>query len=76
VEDELEEPQEVEISGPLSALSGTCPDVSFTVQGRPVRANSRTVFERLSCATLRNGLAVEVKGTEQPDGFVLAARIK
>jgi hypothetical protein len=75
VEDELEE-QEVEISGTLSGLSGTCPDVSFIVQGRPVHANRGTVFESLSCAAVRDGLAVEVKGAAQPDGSVLALRIK
>jgi len=76
VEDELEERQEVEITGTLSALSGTCPDVSFTVRGRTVRANRATEFEHLSCAALRDGLVVEVKGTAQPDGSVLARRIE
>ena len=76
VEDELEEPQEVEITGALSVLSGTCPDVGFSVQGRPVRANRATAFEGISCATLQNGLTVEVKGTAQSDGSVMARRIK
>ncbi len=76
VEDELEEEREVEITGALSALSGTCPDVSFSVRQRVVRANGSTVFERVSCAALRNGVAVEVKGAAQMDGSVLASRIK
>ncbi len=76
VEDELEERQEVEITGALSLLSGICPNVSFSLRGRAVRADSSTAFERVSCAALRNGVVVEVKGAAQLDGSVLASRIK
>lgn len=67
---------EVEITGSLSALAGTCPNLTFSVRSQAVRTNASTRFENIACTGLRNGLAIEVKGGVQPDRSVLATRIR
>ncbi len=67
---------EVEITGPLSGLAGTCPNLTFSVRSLSVRINASTRFENIACTGLRNGIAIEVKGGAQPDRSVLATRIK
>ncbi len=67
---------EVEFTGSLSGLAGTCPNLTFSVRSQSVRTNGSTRFENIACTGLRNGVAIEVKGVAQPDRSVLAARIK
>jgi hypothetical protein len=56
-------------------LSGTCPTVSFTVMATVVKTSAATRFAGLTCGTLTNGTTVEVGGTQQPDGSVLALKV-
>jgi hypothetical protein len=73
-DDEIrDEPNEVE--GTVSALSGTCPALTFTVGTRVVRTGSATVFDD-RCADVVNGVRVEVKGTRMNDGTFTAARVE
>ena len=51
-----------EVGGTVSALSGTCPAVSFVVAGTTVMTSATTKFEDGSCGGLRNDLRVEVQG--------------
>jgi hypothetical protein len=67
---------EVEITGSLSALAGTCPNLTFSVRSQSVRTNGSTRFENISCPGLRNGMAIEVKGSAQTDRSVLATRVR
>jgi len=55
------------LSGAVSALSGTCPAVSFFVAGTKVVTSASTKFEDGSCAGLRNDVRVEVDGTRVGD---------
>jgi hypothetical protein len=67
----------VELNGPVASLTaGGCPAVSFVVQGTRVATNSATVFDDITCATLANGVQVEVEGQRQADASVLASRIE
>jgi hypothetical protein len=66
---------EVRVDGTVSGLGGACPDRTFTVAGTAIVTNSATRFEDGTCGTLQNGTWVEVRGTRQPNGTVLAARI-
>ena len=67
----------VELNGPVASLNGSgCPAVSFSVQGTRVTTNSTTVFDDITCATLANGVQVEVEGPRQADGSVLASRVE
>jgi hypothetical protein len=67
-----------EITGVVSGLSGTCPALSFTVTpksltsmetvtttSRSVTTGAATEFRDTTCAALKNGDAVYVKGTAQ-----------
>ena len=63
------------VSGVLSGLGGACPARTFTVSGTKVTTNSSTQYDDISCATLANGTPVEVKGTRQLDGSVVATEV-
>jgi hypothetical protein len=64
-----------EVRGTVSALSGTCPALTFIVNTRLVRTGSATVFDD-RCTDLRDGARVEVKGTRANDGTFTAARVE
>ena len=67
---------EFEIEGSLGGLKGSCPSLSFAVNGFSVLTNSSTVFEGGACSTLKSGDKVTVKGLRQADGSVIATRVK
>lgn len=67
--------QEVEFTGTVSGLGGTCPALTFAAAGRSVTTTSSTEF-RTECSAVHNGLNVEVKGTATGNGPVTATRIK
>jgi Domain of unknown function (DUF5666) len=67
---------EFEIEGSVGGLKGTCPAVTFGVNGFSITANAATVFEGSACSALKSGSKVTVKGTKQADGSVVATRIK
>jgi hypothetical protein len=67
---------EVEIQGAAGGVSGTCPSLSFTVNGYSVQTNATTAFEGIACAAVRSGTKVTVQGTSQADNSILAVRIK
>lgn len=62
----------VEIEGSVGGLKGTCPAVSFGINGVDVVTNASTAFTP-ACADLRNGSKVRVQGVRQANGAVLAA---
>ena len=70
------EPPVSEITGMVSLLSGTCPAMSFTVGTRRVTTAAATRFKGGACAALKNGKRVEVKGTPQSDGTLLATVVE
>ena len=65
-----------ELEGAVSALGGTCPSITFTVQNTKVSTNNATAFADGTCSTVQNGTKVEVKGNKQNDGSVLATRVE
>ncbi len=66
----------VTLEGAVGALSGTCPTLTFRVSGTAVTTNASTQFEGGGCNAVRNGAKVEVTGTRQADGSVLASKVK
>ena len=58
----------------MTGLSGSCPNVQFTLNGRTILANEQTAFKG-GCRALRNGSQVEVKGMLMSDGTVRAEKI-
>jgi hypothetical protein len=52
----------IELRGLVSNLSGSCPAITFTVNGQSVTTSAATVFEDGTCGSVQNGTRVEVKG--------------
>lgn len=63
------------VSGTLSGLGGACPARTFTVSGTKVTTNSSTTFSGVSCSSLANGTKVDVEGTKQADGSLVATEV-
>ena len=69
-------PTPVTVTGTVSASTGTCPAVTFTVQSTKVTVNSATTYPQTSCAdATKNTASVKVTGTKQSDGSVLATSV-
>ena len=64
-----------ELKGLVSALTGTCPTLTFTVVGIKVVTNSATKFDD-PCQQIANGRRVEVEGTRQTDGSIVATKVE
>ena len=69
---------EVELKGAVAALSpaANCPVVTFTIGATNVTTSAATVFDDVTCATLANAAIVEVEGTRQADGSILATKVE
>jgi len=67
---------EGEVSGPLTASTGTCPALTLTVGTTMVKTTAATVFDDVTCSALRVGTVIEAKGTKQSDGSLLASRLE
>jgi len=63
------------IFGTIAGLTGTCPAVSMTLSGTPVKTTSATTFTNGACTDLKNGSGVYAVGTKQSDGTLLASQI-
>jgi hypothetical protein len=69
-------PTPVTLSGTVSGSTGTCPSVTFTVQSTKVTVNNVTTYPQTSCAdATKNNASVNVTGTKQSDGSVLATSV-
>ena len=74
-EDDDNDNVEDELTGTVSNLTGTCPTLTFTMNGTTVRTNSATDFD-VACGQIANGTRIEVEGTRQFDGSLLAAEVE
>ena len=63
-------------SGAVSEAGGTCPEKTFKLGTTKARTASTTKFEGVSCTALTNGANVEVRGSTQSDGVLLASTIE
>lgn len=68
--------QLTERKGLVSGLTGTCPDLTFTIGTTKVTTSGSTYFKEGACAAVQNGVEVEVKGQPQSDGSIVAMQIK
>jgi hypothetical protein len=65
---------DVEIRGEVENLKGTCPNLSFTIDGEKITTSSKTEFDDGSCESIRNGMRVEVEG-HLKDGKLVAHEV-
>lgn len=67
----------VKLEGAISsAITGACPAISFTVGSTSVTTNASTKFDDITCTSLKRGDQVEVEGTSQANGSVLATKVE
>jgi hypothetical protein len=62
----------VQLEGPVSGLTGTCPSLTFKISGTTVTTIASTKTDP-GCAQVVNGAAVAVSGVRQSDGSVTAS---
>jgi hypothetical protein len=67
---------EVEVDGTIATKGGACPALSLTIGSTKVATDASTSFKGASCTALALGTKVEVKGSKQADGSVVASRIQ
>ena len=74
---------DAKIEGTISGLTGTCPALTFNVVSGTttttttnVTTNDLTKFDDVLCTGLANDQIVEVKGTTQTDGSILATKVE
>ena len=67
--------REVQISGAVSRVTGSCPAVRFLLGRVTVQTDRATAFVGGTCATLANGVAAVVKGSRQRDGSLAALAV-
>lgn len=78
---------EVGTAGDTSHISGSCPSVTFVVEGPPPRevspaarttvfTSGRTEFQEGSCTDVRDGSRVEVTGVLDSQGRLAASRVQ
>jgi Domain of unknown function (DUF5666)/Putative binding domain, N-terminal len=65
----------ITLRGAVNGLTGTCPTVTFTVEGRTVSTSDSTNFKGGNCAKLENGETVSVRGLPTLEGTVNATEI-
>jgi hypothetical protein len=65
----------IELDGRVGSLTGSCPNLSFSVRGRQVQTTSQTRFDDGNCRDMRNGVDVEVDGDLYSDGTVRARQV-
>jgi len=53
-----------------------CPAITFTINGVSVTTGGSTDFDDGPCSGGQNGIKVEVKGSRQPDGSVVAREVE
>jgi Domain of unknown function (DUF5666) len=73
---QLENAQGIDRRGALAGLSGTCPSVSFSINGTRFFTNATTEFKDRACSDLTNSQSTRADGHLQSDGRVLAERVR
>lgn len=67
----------VNVNGAItSAVTGSCPAISFVVGGYTVETDKTTDFQKAACSTVAKGTSVHVKGDVQQSGHVLATWVQ
>ena len=65
-----------EVSGPVTASTGSCPALTLTVRTTIVKTTALTAFHDVACNAVQVGTRIEAKGTKQSDGSLLASRLE
>jgi hypothetical protein len=74
-DDEDDEDDDRELKGTVSGLTGTCPVLTFVLNGTTVITNNATKFED-NCGAVRNGRRAKAVGVRQANGQLLATKVE
>ena len=66
----------IEVEGFVTDMTGLAPDISFVVKGHIVQVNADTIFEKGSVDNIKPNTKVEVKGTVDANGVLVADEIE
>jgi hypothetical protein len=69
----------IELDGEVGQVTGTCPALTFVLDGRTVYTTADTRYSRGSCGRLGGSddeIEVEIEGTLMSDGRVRADRVR
>ena len=64
------------VGGVVSALSGTCPALTFTLSGTTIHTTDKTVFEGGACGDVKEGMRAAAVGHKAADGSITAVHVK
>jgi hypothetical protein len=67
---------QVEAEGSVSSLSGKCPTLTFSLDGKTFKTTAATKFDGVACNGLANGMMAAAEGVLQGDGSVLASQVE
>lgn len=68
-------PATVTVTGTTHAVTGACPAIAFTLEGRTIRTTAATVFGGGTCANVTDAIKVEIVGQVQTDGSIIASKV-
>jgi hypothetical protein len=68
-------PLPARVDGKITAVSGKCPGLGFTVAGKSIVASASTVYRGGKCGDLKVGVDVDVDGTTESNGTISATAI-
>ena len=77
VEQEGRPAERVTLNGTVSNLKGSCPSVTFNLDGQTVFTDADTNFKgKDGCAAVANGTRLKVEGEETAGGRVYATKVE
>jgi Viral BACON domain/Putative binding domain, N-terminal len=69
--------QHVRFDGNIAGLSGSCPNLSFSVDGAPIVTDGSTNYpKKVKCGDVRNGQKATGEGDVQPNGTIKATKLE
>lgn len=69
-------PAPVTVTGTVSAVTGACPAIAFTVEAKRVKTDGTTKYGGKACADVKVGVKVGAVGIAQADGSILAKEVR
>jgi hypothetical protein len=72
---EVQEAGLIRLEGTASQVTGSCPALTFRIEGQTVQTSAATHFVANSCSRVTSGVTLDVRGEVQPNGTVVATRV-
>jgi hypothetical protein len=64
------------VTGTITSVSGTCPELAFVIEQTTVHTSAMTVFDANSCADVKVGVRGGAIGPRRADGSINAEKVK